>query len=389
MRLDEAMASAGGAVTTQRMTEVLTADGADAVFKFLGVVSTFADVAAKDRELGTVYFAVAESTSMFCRVRRLDADTSVVLIPLGVLARTRVLTRRLLWHIEASKGVVDILRSPLEKRTLPYELAPDLVPVFGAIEDEARYWKELDRLDRRAPEHKWLDAGGVDVMADCCYNLALHELMHILYRHDLVMKAARAGDSRIPAHLDASVLRRGLELSADAMAAFYHGSLQAEHPDTSDYVTEHTAEAFYRMSFATAVLFGMYDTHRKTIYDYDGGLYTHPLLRCDSWIRSMLQGLQRVPPINPGTSSERPMASVAQEASAAGWESCIIAYNLLEIACALGEYGNSSEPGGTWRFAPITALKYGGVAALRSWAEADHALALEVTKIINTFNNAA
>src|SRR6476620_3413690 len=103
MRLEEAIATAGGAVTTERMAEVMTAEGAEAVHGFMGVVSMFADITAESAGLGAVYFAITESPSMYCRARRLDAETSVILIPLGVLARTRVLTRRLLSHLAENK----------------------------------------------------------------------------------------------------------------------------------------------------------------------------------------------------------------------------------------------------------------------------------------------
>jgi len=380
MDVDEAVTLAGGHVRVEDLDERLTPDGAFALIHALHLMVEAMDTVVRQAALGPlgrIHCVITGSTSMQCRTRRLDGEQAVILIPLGILARTRVLARRLLWHLADEDALtINMVGSTLDERTFPWELAPDLVPVFGedTTSDEAAYWQALAVFDARtAADEEW-DTIANDIMCHCFLMLALHEMVHVTGRHDELLRLARAQDPRIPSHLALAELRRGMEVDADMVAARYHVSLHMRHEMMAHLVRKHPDVFFGRSAFAATMLFGLYDTHRKTVYDYDGGIYPHPLIRYELCNEGMLDAVTDIRPR---------LLRKARQYSLDGWKDCTDAFNRLEWACLCGAYGRppAGTEGGTGRYVPISTLKYGAASVLVARMEGDTRLAVETHRL--------
>ena len=376
MRLEEVIASGGGMVSIEDVEARMTSDGAAAVFDVMELIQVAMQLATHRAALGEVHLVVTDSSSMSCRARRIDAEEAVILVPLGILARVRALARRLLWHLGQDEPVVHMVGSALDVRDFPWELAPGLVPVLGqdASDGGAEYWEALARFDRRTEPDESLDAVANDVMCQCLLYLGLHELAHLSARHDTLLRLARTHDRSIPAHLGLDVLRRGVEVHADMLAAGNQMKLQMLAVKTAHLADEHPDVMFGRTSFAVTMLFAMYDTHRKTVYEYDDTAYPHPIIRYEFWDLAVSRIVEQVRP---------DLGEIAREHAKAGWLDCVQAFNALEFDCMGGTYGRPRPwlKGGTGRYVPITALKYGGASALQPRFEADHELYQEVERL--------
>lgn len=233
MLLEEFIASAGGAVAAEELTAALSPAGATAALQASDMLTSFIEGAIRAHSLGCVHLVVTASTAMHCRARQVDDGHRVILVPVGILARTRAMARRLLWHLEQGGPVISMIGSPMDERE-DWELAPDLRPLLGDIEDDDAFWTESARFDARTPRSRKRDARAHNVMRHCFTYLVLHELAHLTNGHAELLQLAAAGDPRIPQDMDAATLRRGIELHADVYAALHHGRLQIRHALTRD-----------------------------------------------------------------------------------------------------------------------------------------------------------
>lgn len=377
MDFGEAVAISGGQAGDELMAERLTGETTEALRGALaGVSSITQSMLDQVPQPNQVRLVVTRSTSPQVRFRRLDPGDSLVLVPLGLLGRVQALARRLLWHLEQDVPDVAVVGSALDERDGPWEPAPGLVPVFGedGDQDEDDYWEALGRFDLRTPpdEDREVLVTNFVVFGFIC--LVAHELTHVVVRHDDVLRLARAKDPRIPERLDITRLRRGMEIQADVIAGENFTRFLLLDPAVAEYYRHDPAIAVYVASFVQTMLFGMYDVHRKTIYEYDEGIYPHPLIRYEFAADAMESAVTAVRP---------ELLEEARQNAYDGWLHCVMAFNALEWACFEGMYG-TPPPGsgfGTERYVPITTLKYGAAAALRPNMLQDSALSQEVADL--------
>ncbi|MEV1179022.1 hypothetical protein, partial [Nonomuraea sp. NPDC049784] len=356
-----------GAIGADELDERLSG-GAQVLDVAMDIAREVIQAASNARPLGKIHLAITRSTSMDCRTRRLDSEASVILIPIGVLARIRALARRFLLQVGQDQPDTLVAGSAIDVRDHPWELAPGLRPVFG--EDVEDYWEALDGFNRRTPDEEENEGFADLAVLHGFHYLALHELGHIFGLHDRLLELARAHDPRIPQHLTLRALRRGMEEGADVFAAHNFAPSLIHHPSTARSADD--PDLFFPMiSFVVTMVFGMYDVHRKTVYDYAEGFYPHPLIRYEFWDEATTTGLRQrwTGPIDEAAEYRR-----------AGWQFCMDCFHRLEWECFSGEFG-SPEDGDTGRYVPVTALKYGGAAALVPLMRADNQLWLEVESI--------
>lgn len=366
MDLDEAIDLAGGSIGLDEAEPYVTRAGVRALAEALDVFGSAANQAVARGAVDGLHVAITLSTSMDSRVRLLDDGLAVILIPIGVLVRARSLARRLHWYLRQNQPFIHMVGSTMDERDFPWELAPGLVPVFGEVasHEPERYWDELAAFDARTPPAEAGDVLAVDVMAHCFLHLALHELAHLDARHDLLLELGCADNDRVERALSPDRLRRGIELHADYLAGTQQTSLLLRRARKQRHSGRRLGRLFYRLSFAATMLFGMYDTHRKTVYEYDNGSYQHPVLRYEFWNEWMKASV-----LNAGPR----YLKAAQRFSLEGWQDCVRALNALEFDCMRAAYGRppESSPGGTGRYVPVTALKYSAASALRYRAQDD------------------
>ncbi|MFE6848004.1 hypothetical protein [Streptomyces sp. NPDC057686] len=362
MGAEEAIELAGGRARPEDVERVLGVQGARALSDALQVIFWVIAREYHYPSMCEVTFAVTRSTSFDCRTRQLGPDHAVILIPLGILARARSLTRRLLWHLEHEAGIVRVVGSALNGDVAHWEIAPGLKPVLGeGAGDEAGYWQSLAEFDRRTEPDEEREIVAADVMGQCCILLALHEVVHVSAGHDSVVKAARAYNNGEPPHMDLTRVKRGLEIHADVVAAGMHVAVLFEHPRHAKLARRRPDVTFGRTSFAAALLFAMYDVHRKCIQWYDATVYPHPVIRYEFWHEAMVASMRRR------------RRRRARRYSLDGWKDCVVAFNALEWAVFRSEYGEGAR-GNTGFLVPVTALKYGSAFILRRWLAEDDVL---------------
>ncbi|MEV5433188.1 hypothetical protein [Streptomyces sp. NPDC052701] len=359
MRLADAVAIAGGVVDAETFEDILTPAGAAAAREAL----SFIRLGTVGRPDGPMSVEVVKANSMRCRGMRVDGgEASVILIPLGALARARALARRFLQHL-AHRRRVRVVGNPVDERS-GWELLPGLVPVYGEYTgNEKNQWDALKAFNQETEADQDRDTAANDIMSMCLMYLAMHEMVHLGSRHDKLLHLARAGDPLVPRGISLSVLRRGLEINADIMGAITLVKcliMVAYPPGAKEKgfpigVSSNGLDAILeRFSFAATMLFSLYDTHRGVVFDYDNGSYPHPIVRSEHTHEVTLGTLKRFVPQH---------FDAARQSVDAGWHAVNEAISELEFAALQGEYGRPAD-GNIERCIPVTALKYGMPVAL-------------------------
>ncbi|MET7369880.1 hypothetical protein ABZS61_29225 [Streptomyces sp. NPDC005566] len=372
MRLSDAVGLAGGEARPELLAEVLTRAGSLAVQRSLDVLRFDAEATSPDGRPASV--VVVNSNSMVCRARRLDGGDSVVVIPLGILARARALARRLL-HLLSRSSVTDVVIGNVIDRRPDWELAPGLVPLFGEQTDQdgEQCWSALKAFDAESPEDETRDSIADDIMELSLHYLVGHELAHLYGRHDrllaLALALAQAGDRLVPPDLSLSDLRRGLEVHADLMAAMTVAHRLLPFVMHSD----ERGTLIARQFFAVAMLFGMYDTHRKSLTAYEHGRYPHPVIRFELTHCVTLDVVGKVAP---------EFLETARKNALAGWAESDRGMSAMEIDCVRGHFGWPSQ-GDTTRFVPVTTLKYGSTSrVLPAYMDLEYRLGRQVASML-------
>jgi hypothetical protein len=370
---EDAIALAGGAADAEELAEHLTGAGLAALEETIEFSRGIIQVASGSKQIGNVDLVVTRSTSMDCRVRRLNADQTVILIPVGVLARTRALARMFFSYLQDDRPDITFTGSALDDLTYAWELAPGLRPVFGEQNDQ--YWPALEEFNRGTATDEELEAFADGITALALHYLALHELGHLYGGHDQVLRLARAGDPRIPPHLTPTKIRRAMEVSADIFAAQNFVPSLLHHPSARPVAEAEPDVFFSTASFTVCMLFGMYDVHQKTAHEYDDGFYPHPIIRYEFWDEATTTGLVSAWP------------SIVEEAATArtdGWNACMRCFNHLEDDCFTGRFGTpppETEDGTRVLYVPVTALKYGAASALLPRFQEDNRLWLDFERL--------
>jgi hypothetical protein len=353
MRLADALAIAGGAVDLGTLENVLTPAGAAAA----GEALAFVRKGAGNRLVGHMSVEIVNTNSMQCRGVRLDGQDSVILLPLGALARARALARRFLQHLAHQRNV-RVVGNPVDNRP-GWEVLPGLVPVYGDYTgDEEQQWDALRTFDAETEADEDRDTAADDIMSMCLIHLAMHEMVHLGSRHDKLLELARVGDPLVPRNIPLRVLHRGLEINADimgaittakclAMVAFPAGVKKKGIP--LGVASNGLDTLFERSSFAATMLFSLYDTHRGLVSDYHNGSYPHPIVRCEHTYEVTLGAIHAFAP---------PYLDTVRQSIEAGWLAVNQAISELEYAAIHGAYGRPSH-GDVTRCIPVTALKYG------------------------------
>ncbi|WP_030732546.1 hypothetical protein [Streptomyces sp. NRRL S-237] len=376
MRLDDAVALAGGEAGPKLLADVLTPAGARALRRSLHILRSDAEATNPDGR--DVRLVVVNSNSMACRTRRLDEGDSVVVIPLGVLARARALARRLLYLLRQDGPVTAMMGNVIDPRP-DWELAPGLAPLFEeppepGEEDDERRWSALKTFDAESPEHETADEIADDIMELSLHYLVGHELAHLYARHDRLLTLARDRDPVIPRDWSPADLRRALEVHADIMAA-----VTVTHRFVPFVASSNHGGTFVsRQFFAAALLFGMYDTHRKSLTSYERGHYPHPIIRFEITHHLTMDVIEKVAP---------ELLEQARRQAIAGWADWDQAMNALEFNCLLGRFGVPPH-GDITRCLPVTTLKYGITSrVLPTFMDRDYRRGRKIADILEELRN--
>ena len=294
-----------------------------------------------------VSIVLTRSPSLALRTRPVDDGSIVVLVPIGLIVRIRVLATLLLGYpddgfkIKVAASLLD------DAPDGGWEIATRLGPVFGEYLDDGDHWQRLAGLIGAQARDADLDAALVNTTWASVTLVVLHELAHVMRGHLDALRRFDAGQLGPAVTLEHSQFRRGLELDADVSGAELFMSLLQVTEGERLTEPEYRSGVFFWTGFASTLLFGMYDTRRKTLGLYGNGLYPHPLIRHQIW----------------GMASDRIVSQIMpewfsdwQQAVRQGWTRCVEAFWSLDVDVFRGKFSDPPQQG--FRCAPVTALHY-------------------------------
>ncbi len=297
-------------------------------------VERFFNHLLKSTKRGTeVKICITRSTSMACSLHQHAGEVFTIIVPLGVIARLRVLTRMLLEYWDQEKKVV-ILNSPLDK------IAPDnwhipsrMIPLFGQNmdQDDEKFWTglaELDAMLSPAPESA---QDVLELQHLALVHLIAHEFTHAWERHLSILKSNMSDVSLAPYDLHRKDLEKCIELHADIMAVELSTrilELQVHGADSDADVS--LVRGFLRMGYMVTMLYSLYDPERKYLYAYDKDRYTHPLVRREMSIDFIRKIVSLLFP---------DMLDHVMENVKHGWMRCLWAINDMNLDAMSGKFG--------------------------------------------------
>lgn len=348
MKLDELVTLVGGPVAEAALPAPVTVDEHRLFTSMLRNLQSLAGPIAEATDSAPVVLTQSRSPSLVCRVRLLDDNSAAIVVPLGVLARTRTFARILLHalHEGESEPVISLANSAMDDISEEdWEIAPALVPLFGEIRDETDHWDQLAELDAGLSREGVEDDTLEGITMACVYYLVWHEVAHVLRGHfDLIKKEARIDLQ--PAPRDETAIRRALEIDADSAASELY--LFSTVVQLEQYDREAIDGVFFFAGYGLALLFGLYDVRRKALGLYSETFYPHPLVRLrlfDGFVRAWLN-------------EHRPALLAMWDARQSdGWNLCIQSLRRLDIQVLLGAFGRSDD-GTVHRSVPATSLNY-------------------------------
>jgi hypothetical protein len=338
--LDEIIIESGGSVIQTSCPAVIPQALLSMVNVWIPTIQEFFNKIQIDDE---VVIALVNSPGFCCRVRCLKQNKYVILVPLGMIARIRVLSRLLMryWKKESR---TQIINSPLDNISWHKEGIPKLLkPIFLDDTDFDSYWDEIYELDKTIDIDQQFDGRVNELVFLSLVYLTSHEFTHILHGHfDLLDRLQRENFE-----ISKEEIQRGLELDADdgATAVSMEFLLSMEELVLIWRQEEPNYLNIFWLSYAVTMLLGVFDAHNKYLGSYDKGSYNHPLIRRELFSISMLKC------IDASESIKEHIKFLEFD----GWQKCFFAFNDLTLDAMNGMFGKVSED----YQAPLHTLLYG------------------------------
>jgi len=376
--LQEAIDLAGGSVTPENCPSVFPVDHFLQIsIQLQGIGRQLDGILKKSGSETWGGMALTLSSSFSCKVRPIQDKGYAILIPIGVPARLRVLSRLLLsyWHLDSSPRFI---RSPLDDVPGDRDAIPPLLkPLFLETVD-TDYWDQLQELDRTIELDDGFEPDIQELVAIALIFLISHEFTHILHGHFDLMK--RAENETLS--LSQAEIRRGIEIDGDDGAAAISLWIQNELINEARAAVQQANQelGWLRLAYAVTMIFAISDAHQKYFGAYDRDSYNHPMVRCELFLQSAQraisgpEGVQQSWVLN----------------SSEGWKKCIMALENLTMDALSGKFGKLPE-GVTP--APLHTLNYSGVPlgptdweTMRKCREATNLL-LKIRRLLPVFAN--
>jgi hypothetical protein len=307
-------------------------------------------------------------------------EGTAILIPLGMVARTRVMARLLLRHwMTPDDQIQRVIRSPVDAiDDDPESIPPMLQPLFLETLEPDAFWDGLLKLDRSIELEPPYEGDVRELVHLGLVFFLSHEFTHALHGHLDLLDRARAGQVTMPIER----IRRGIEIDADDGAAAI--SMLAMQRDIQQAVAAgqddvSVARGWLRLTYVVTMLFAITDTVRKHFPGYQSGAYNHPMVRCELFFVSVGRALHDSP---------KQVLTDWRDVSTQGWLKCLQALELLNVEAMSGKFG--ALPAGRC-FAPLHAMNYGvspfGVSNRALWdlVQEAHTLLAEVRSLLPLF----
>lgn len=359
VNLNDAIAAAGGLVTPESCPKVVSeaqlAEIDNTLIFLRGFYENiFNNVNPKNKKDFSI--ALTNSPAFSGRVQRLENGDYVILVPLGMPARLRVLARILLRYWGRESRAL-ILRSSLDQIPDDGKAVPRLLrPIFMDNLDFENYWEEIYELDSTIEIDPKTENDVYELVYLSLVYLISHEFTHVLHGHFDLRESAQ----KDKLGLSQTELIRGLELDADDGAAALSMKILLEGIDSAigDGQWANHALGWLRLSYVATMLFGIFDTHRKFLGAYDTGEYNHPVVRREIFALGMMRSFNGPDDIR----------DILLRSHDEGWQRCVFAFTDLNLDAMQGTFGDM--PAG-YIEGPLQSLLYGTPGGAASKVEMD------------------
>jgi hypothetical protein len=347
MDLENAVAVAGGRIaSTADLCDSISTEELEIVERWLADIQDIIDDLSEGAESARIQVVLTRSPTLALRMRPLDDGSVIILFPIGLVVRIRILATLLLSYADrdyTNRFVASIFDDRPES---DWELPPRLRPIFGEFVEDDYHWQNLAELATEWVPDTELNLILRDVTWAAMAYVVMHEVGHVLGGHSDALHRIREGGLAPALSVDQQEFERALELDADDSGAglfLLMVEVRLDQLGTSEY----RAEVFHWIGFAVTLLFGMYDTRRKALGLYAEKKYPHPVIRHMLFLRSTVGYL----------STEKPEWLEAwQRYEYAGWTRCVQAFWRLDEDSFVGKFGIPARQG--VQYAPVTALNY-------------------------------
>jgi hypothetical protein len=309
----------------------------------------FDEVMVRARQKFPAMIALTHSQAFSCMVRK-ATDGYVIIVPLGVPARIRVLSKLLIQYWGREKHIATI-RSPLDKVSWDAEAIPPMLkPIFSEEFEKEDFWKELGALDASIETTDSQDAEVSELVHLALVYMISHEFTHVLHGHFDLLNDAKT--KKID--LTERELNRGLETDADDGAA----SLSMYILDKDIRLTRLLDQpdkmklGWLRLAYAVTMIYAVSGSQRKFFAAYEDDSHNHPMVRCELFFSGVKRAM---------STSISEVKQSWLDVSTEGWKRCVLAFYDLDIDAMKGKYGPCLEG---VPYAPLHALLYGASPAL-------------------------
>lgn len=242
----------------------------------------------------TLTIGFSAATGMRASVARTTDGSAIVVVPIGLAIRLDYVSRLLERKEDvAGQHIVDPdFYGDLPPAQLAAHNALDVPPPFKAlvteVTDDDAFWAamaDLDAEDDRQGRSRQR-AVQADILNLALLFCAFHESVHVLRSHFDAVALDRTSDA----------IRRGIEVDADcgAMRLLTSYRVTALRGAASDHQLPRIIEmSSWHITYAAALVLGLFDIDRKAIGDFDGETYQHPAVRLFVSVEEMFPAFER------------------------------------------------------------------------------------------------
>lgn len=332
LSLADTLAMTGGTVDAENCPKVIPPQ------QYLELLHTMERLGARYDEVmkkvgkqWPCFLALIHSPGFSCKVRRVK-EGYAILVPLGVPARVRVLSKLLIQYWNRERRV-HIIRSPLDEVTWDAAAIPPMLkPIFSEDFDDEEFWQQLEALDESIDIQSIQENDAYELAHLAMVYLISHEFTHIYHDHFDLLENPKQADP----DLSETELMRGIETDADDGASALSMLILKEDVDLAAAQGQPVQMelGWLRLTYAVTMIYAISDSHQKYFGAYKGGPYEHPMARCELFF----SGVRRA--MSTSTAEAKELWTVN---STEGWRRCIWALNDLTMDAMSGKFGQIPE----------------------------------------------
>ncbi|GAA2897653.1 hypothetical protein GCM10010517_62720 [Streptosporangium fragile] len=278
--------------------------------------------------------AITGSPSLMCKLQVTDTGESLVVVPLGLIARVYTLALILETHRSGLQAffvgdepeLARLLRPPAR-----------IAALFGRSDGSGAFWERLGEIQESFGARGEGPAEAARMTALLATGFFVcHEVGHWVRMHDSVGRLPRTGEEARATGLPLSELRRGIEISADVSGTVILTSLVTKFPDLVWRAPPPVRARWADLLYAVAVGFSLFEVHVQEGPEAGPGTYEDVVIRHQICIEA--SGLV--------AEAEGPEALEDWDtAEREAWLRYRERFSAFQAASAAGRYGPSGDEG--------------------------------------------